>query len=335
MKNIIIIQFLLSLFFFCNCKENSIKNIFGDQPIKIYEQKLPENKKSFYFTYKKWDSENESSNIYKDTHISVELKNYLDEQENIGGKQVFANNKQIDLIVTDAYKLTPYLFVDNEESLLLIQEEDESGIYGYLLYYFEEGKYIKKTYLNVSPVNQTKIDRFIKFKNIGNSIKAIILTDKYYDTGNDKIKPSEQYNFIFNKAQTIKNSNAKPGTNYDYNGFKFFGLWKTDCAKENISNILFNNEKEGYLYLYYKSKLFAKMMVELSEDKKLNYIATNMIGEDFDANKLAKLKKGETIARFETIKNNLKIFWFGFPKEKFLTQNPFGKGDSAIIKKCQ
>lgn len=230
--------------------------------------------------------------------------------------------------------MTPFLFVNDTEKILLIQEEDEGGIYGYILYYFVNDKYIKREYLNISPENQIEIQNFIKFKSEESSILVMILTNKYYDTKTDEIKFSNQYDYRINK--TNENPKTKSFQQNNVDKHVFYGLWKANCnSKEKISYLLFNNEKEGYLYVYDHSKLVVKMMIELSNDKKyLQYVGVNIIGEGFNTNELANLKKNEPIAKFETINNNLNIFWIGFSQQKILPKNPFGKENLVILKKC-
>lgn len=338
MRKIIIIQFILFIFCFYNCKENSIQNKTVEN--KIIEDTIPNSnggKEDSFFTFKNWNSIDKSKAIYQSPEFLVKLNNYLDEEKNVGGKKVYINNKEIDFIITDAYVLTPFLFIAGNEKILLIQEEDEGGIYGYIVYYFENEKCIKRDYLNISPVEENlEIDKFIRFSNDSQVIKPLILTHKYYDTNTDEIKSSNQYTFIINKTIEKNINNSVKHNDINVKQYSFYGLFKTDCnLKGNVSNISFNNEKEGYLYLYDNSKLVAKMMIELSDDKKsLQYIGVNIIGERFDTSKLASLKKRETIATFEIINNNLQIFWIGFSQEKFLTKNPFGKENSSILKKC-
>ncbi|EKB58888.1 hypothetical protein [Bergeyella zoohelcum] len=334
MRKIFIIQFILFLFCFCNCKENFTQ-------YKVYKSKLAEkqsishvnDKIDSFFTYKKWSSI-DPNGIYEFSQFSVELKSYLDEKENVGGKKLYVNNKEIDLIVTDAYVLTPFLFVSDTEKIILIQEEDEGGIYGYILYYFVDERYVKKEYLYISPENQIEIQNFIKFKNDKNTILVMILTEKYYDTKTDKIKFSNQYNFRINKIT----GNAKIVSFHQNNVYKhtFYGVWKADCeSKERKSYLLFNDEKEGYLYVYNHSQLVAKMMVELLNDgKSLQYVGMNIIGEGVNANELVNIEKYEIIAKLDTINNNLIFFWIGFSQQKILSKNPFGKENSVILKKC-
>lgn len=334
MKRIVTIQFILFLLSFYNCKGNSNQE-------KVDKSKLIEipsvthgiNKTDSFFTYQKWSSV-ENDGVYQFSDFSIQLKKYLNEKENVGGSKVYVNNKEIDKLVTDAYVLTPFLFVNDTEKILLIQEEDEGGIYGYILYYFVNDKYIKREYLNISPENQIEIQNFIKFKSEESSILVMILTNKYYDTKTDEIKFSNQYDYRINKTNENPKTESFQQNNVDKHAF--YGLWKANCnSKEKISYLLFNNEKEGYLYVYDHSKLVVKMMIELSNDKKyLQYVGVNIIGEGFNTNELANLKKNEPIAKFETINNNLNIFWIGFSQQKILPKNPFGKENLVILKKC-
>lgn len=339
MRKIIILQFALFLFCFYNCKENSGQiRTNENQTIKDTFHNVNDETKNSYFKYKKWSLIDNKEGIYQFSEFSIKLKNDLDDKKNIGGKKAFLNNQEIDFIITDAYVLTPFLFIDNNnEKIVLIQEEDEGGIYGYILYYFINDKFVKREYLDISPVNQIEIDKFINFKNDNNTIRTIILTDEYYDTKTEKIESSNQFNFIFNKTKNDEKAKINLNNKNDDNSkYSFYGVWKLACTpEEKISNIFFNNEKEGYLYIYDKTKLVTKMMIELSSNKsELQYVGTNIIGEGVDTSKLSSLKKGKTIAKFEVKNNNLIIFWNGFSEDKFLTKNPFSMGNSTILKKC-
>lgn len=200
---------LLFILLILSCKETKPETI---QPSKSEEKKpinnssisKDEKKKNSYFAYEKWSSINKEDEVYQKSEFIVQLKNYLDEPNNIGGKKIFINNKEIDLIITDAYVLTPFLFADGYEKILLIQEEDESGVYGYFFYYFDKKNLIKKGYLDIAPENIAEIDKFIKLKNEATSVSVNILTDKYYDTKLDEIMPSHKYHFSISKKTENK-----------------------------------------------------------------------------------------------------------------------------------
>lgn len=160
-----------------------------------------ENQNNSYFIYEKWNTADNAEGTYQKTGLTVQLKSYLNESENIGGKKLYINSRETDFIVSDAYVFTPFLFTDGPESILLLQEEDESGIYGYRLYYFDNEKLIKKTILNIAPVEDTmEINKFITFKNGKQNIIPVILTGQYYDTELYTMKLSSGYRFIIRKT---------------------------------------------------------------------------------------------------------------------------------------
>lgn len=200
---------LLFILLILSCKETKPETILPSKseekkPINKFSISKDEKKKNSYFAYEKWNSVNKEDEVYQKPGFIVQLKNYLDEPNNIGGKKIYINNKEIDLIITDAYVLTPFLFAVGHEKILLIQEEDESGVYGYIFYYFNKENFIKKEYLDIAPENITEIDKFIKLKNEVTSVSINILTDKYYDTKLDEIIPSHEYHFSINKKAENK-----------------------------------------------------------------------------------------------------------------------------------
>ncbi|WP_153398088.1 hypothetical protein [Chryseobacterium vaccae] len=210
------ILFIVGLFIFFSCKEtkpethqpsgsDAIKPVNDtnkkDKKINKVNSDQPESQNNAYFIYEKWNTINKAEGIYQKNRLTLQLKSYLDESKNIGGKKMYINNKEIDFIVSDAYVLTPFIFTDGYENILLIQEEDESGIYGYRLYYFDKEKLVKKIILDVAPVEDTvEINKFITFKNGKQNIVPIILTNQYYDTELYTMKPSSNYRFVISKT---------------------------------------------------------------------------------------------------------------------------------------
>lgn len=194
MKKFITIVFTFTLLYSYHCKQysNSAAQKENKTTINPVNDEILLNNDS-YFTYEKWSGINESKEIYQKSGLTLQLKNFLDESKNIGGKKIFVNDNEIDFIVTDASLFTPFIFFDGDEKILLIQEEDESGIYGYLLYYFNKEKFVQKAYLEIAPENKVEINKFIKFKNQPKDIIAIILTNSYYDTKLNKIKSSTDH----------------------------------------------------------------------------------------------------------------------------------------------
>lgn len=210
-------QLLYTLSFLClfSCKKenhDTVQSSSGFSKVKSVSDSAEDKRSSAkpanqatikndsYFTYKKWNTVNKSNETYEIPGFVTHLKSYLDETKNIGGKKVYVNNKEIDFNVTDAYVFTPFIFIDGQEKILLIQEEDESGVYGYSLYYFNKDQFIKKEYLDIAPENTLEINKFVKIKNEAQNLKVIILTDKYYDARLEEMKPSSGYNHIINKA---------------------------------------------------------------------------------------------------------------------------------------
>lgn len=325
---------------FYTCKEHSKNNSENENSKVQYNTGfLQENRKESYFTYEKWISINKENDIYKNDKHTIQFKNYLDESKNEGGRKLYVNNKEVDFIITDAYVLTPYLFIDGVEKILLIKEEDEGGIYGFILYYFSNEKLLKKEYLDISPEVETEIDKFFKFKNDANTIQPIIITDKYYDTKIDKIKSAKEYNFVINKTSVEKNSkdiNDKTN-NLNNDSFSISGTWKAECKNnDKISDFLFYEKNQGYLSIYNKKKFLIKMMIEYSFDNQtIYYVGTNIIGDGIDAKNISMLKKGEIIGKIKIIsENKISISWQGFNKEKLFMNNPFGSQKPTILLKC-
>ncbi|CAH0266436.1 hypothetical protein [Chryseobacterium sp. Bi04] len=337
MKKIITILITLTLLCSYNCKQHSNQVAKVDYKEAQVSQTQPLAKNESYFIYEKWNKINESEEIYQNPGCVIQLKSYLDEAKNIGGKKIYVNNKEIDFIISDAYVFTPFIFVDGAEKILLIQEEDESGIYGYRLYYLDKEKYIKKEYLEIAPEKPLDVDKFIKFKNHAKSITAIILTDKYYDTKLDKIKPSKE-TLTISKTYIQENYSKDSFNNkVNINSLSFSGIWKAECTtNDHVSNILFYKKDEGELSIYYKTKLIVKMMVEVSSDNKsLKYIGTNIIGEGVDVKKITTLTKGDVLAKIDIInKNKISVNWLDIIKEKIFIKNLFGKENSIILSKC-
>lgn len=181
-------------------KVKSVNDSVEDRKSSTKPAAQPAIKKDSYFTYKKWNIVDKSNETYEIPGFVTHLKSYLDETKNIGGKKVYVNNKEIDFNVTDAYVFTPFIFIHGQEKVLLIQEEDESGVYGYSLYYFNKDQFIKKEYLDIAPENTLEINKFVKIKNEAQNLKVTILTDKYYDARLEEMRPSSGYNHIINKA---------------------------------------------------------------------------------------------------------------------------------------
>ncbi|MGN7866741.1 hypothetical protein [Chryseobacterium sp. 22458] len=188
-------------------KVKSVNDSVEDRKSSTKPAAQPAIKTDSYFTYKKWNIVDKSNETYKFPGFITHLKSYLDEAKNIGGKKVYVNNKEIDFNVTDTYVFTPFIFINGEEKVLLIQEEDESGVYGYSFYYFNKDKFIKKEYLDIAPENTLEIDKFVKIKNEAQNLKITILTDKYYDARLEEMRPSSGYNLVINK--TVQDERTK------------------------------------------------------------------------------------------------------------------------------
>lgn len=144
-KNItfsLIILFVFSV----SCKQNANNESPGNQNTQIGK------KVNSKFIYKKWISNTDSEEIYRSDGQIVQLKSFVDQEKNIGGKKVIVNNQEIDFVQSDSYVFKPFLFVFEDKELILVQEEDESGINGYLIYFFQDNVFLKKEYLSITPV---------------------------------------------------------------------------------------------------------------------------------------------------------------------------------------
>lgn len=181
--------------------------------------------------------------MYKSFGTTIQLRNSLAKTNQIGGKKIFHNNNEIDYITTDAYVITPYLFVENENKILLLEEKDEGGIYGYIMYLFDENNLILKQSLNIAPVNDIELSQFIQFENVRDSIKINLLQDKFLNTKLDTVENSSERNFLFqinkNQSNSIKN---KPKTesrrniaNHAYSPLFYYSAEKG--KKSNQQNI--------------------------------------------------------------------------------------------------
>ncbi|MDR2236629.1 MAG: hypothetical protein LBE92_10935 [Chryseobacterium sp.] len=202
MYKIIYIAGFLLLF---ACKETkpdaTSSEIKKDSVEKSSDHSINKDKSDSYFIYTKWDHINKPKESYQSAEFTVRLQSDLDEARNIGGKKVYVNGKEIDFLVTDAYVFTPFILTNGSEKILLLQEEDESGTYGYRFYYFNKEKLVKKGILDIAPDDDTlATEQFITFKNKPQYIVPIIVADQYYDTSLDKIMPSAGYSFTIDKT---------------------------------------------------------------------------------------------------------------------------------------
>lgn len=344
MKNIITILCILILFCNYSCKEKST-NYHEENSHNPTQNNIDKSHENTYYQYKKWDSVIKSDDIYKFNDAVVQFKNHLDETKNVGGKKFYFNNEAIDFIISDAYVFTPYLFVNGTQKIILVQEEDEGGIYGYIVYYFNNNEVINKEYLDVSPNTDVTIDHFISFKDEKTNVEAVILTDKYYNTKLDKIEDSGKYSFILKKSKTQKSENldsVKPRLEANFKNDNLLGLWKTDCLNDDkMSNILFYDKKEATMEIYDRKKLVAKLLLEFDPASQLlKYLGTNIIGEGITAENIIGLSKGQTIAKiYSSEDEKISIEWLGLFNEKtnqkIFVQNPFDKQKISILKKCK
>ena len=225
MKNILTTIFLVLLFSNSSCKDHSktlneepqknVKTSDNYASLKIDEETV--------FKYQKWDLINKSDENYEIDGQKIQLKSFLNEAKNEGGKKIYFNGKEIDFIVSDAYVFTPYLFQNNNQKIILVREEDEGGIYGYIVYLLKDNQVVNKSYLDVSPTDQNlPINQFFEFKNHNDTVAAKILTDKYYDTKSDEVKSSSQYSFVLNKNQNdFDKKPMKPSGKQNFEAFNF------------------------------------------------------------------------------------------------------------------
>ena len=102
------------------------------------------------FTFCKWEKIEKNKGIYSYKNTKIELKHFLDESKNVAGKILTVNNKVIDRITDDSYVQIPYLYTypKGNISLLFVEEADEGGIWGYIVYLLENEKVYKSGYLD-------------------------------------------------------------------------------------------------------------------------------------------------------------------------------------------
>lgn len=149
-------------------------------------------------------------------------------------------------------------------------------------------------------------------------------------------------------SQLVKDSKneilpEKKMVGHEISSFDVSGLWKASCVDAKISYLLLNNKKrsDGIMEIYdQKGDFIAKMKVEYNaDDQTLKYIGTNIIGHSIDSQNIASLSTGDDIAHIKLIEENkLTITWLGLHNKsinkKMFSDNPFGKGKTAIIEKC-
>ncbi len=154
----------------------------------------------------------------------------------------------------------PYLFKNIDQSIILVSEADEGGIYGYILYYFRKGKLLNKDYLHIAPIDDISINQFIEFEEIEDTIKVNVLTDQYYDTRLDKTKNSNNYNVRI----TYKSSKISTDGYSDYEPSYLKGTWAVNCPGE-LTELSIHNA-EGFLSLYSPNAIYINLSVEKSSN---------------------------------------------------------------------
>ena len=260
---------------------------------------------SSVFKFVEWSSISKTNENYKYGEETIHLRNFLDEENNIGGKKIFVNDIEIDFVITDAYVFTPYLFVSNDDKILLIKEEDEGSVYGFRLYHLKNSKLISKQFLDISPVDEIKIEDFIEFKIVNNTINVSLKTDSYYDTKTDKIEPSSEYHpIIENKNNSKDHSNnaasiesqdltlqvSEANLNIEQNGSKYVlhdvivdamsvstSFHKNDnqtfyLAYENNASVAKSFEKYTFSYQNNQVKLQSKEILKFGRDGIVNNV---------------------------------------------------------------
>lgn len=154
------------------------------------------------FSFCKWEKVLPNKNTYYYKEINIELRHFLNEKENVGGKIVFFNSIEIDRITSDSYVQKPYLYsYKNDVFILFVEEADEGGIWGYIVYFIKNKKVFKSGYLNVSsvedalPFNQ----KFMECVDSNDKINFKIVPTEYFDTSNYEVKKSSSFKAYLSK----------------------------------------------------------------------------------------------------------------------------------------
>jgi hypothetical protein len=226
------------------------------------------------FKYTKWEFVDNIKAIYKADNQTIQLKNFISKSKNTAGKKLYVNNIEIDSITTDAYKLKPYLFINNDEKILLLEESAEDGIWGYILYVFRNNKLIKRDFLNIAPVDEVvEVNDFILLSKENNEVVVKLKTESYYNSEIEKVDKSDGYLHVINPEIKIeKDSYDIPSNYYVYDSvliqtekstYKVLSIEKKK-EKDNLAGWHFNlpivvlkERKKGseYYKLYENSKL--------------------------------------------------------------------------------
>lgn len=161
-----------------------------------------ENENCSKFSFRKWEKISKNKTIYSYKETKLELRHFLNEKENVGGKIVFLNNIEIDRLTSDSYVQIPYLYsCENNNFILFIEEADEGGIWGYVVYFIKGRKIFKSGYLNISsvedvlPFNQ----KFLECVNSSDKIILKIVPPKYFDTSSYEVKKSSSFKAYLSK----------------------------------------------------------------------------------------------------------------------------------------
>ena len=165
------------------------------------------------FTFCKWEKIEKNKGIYSYKNTRIELKHFLDESKNVAGKILTVNNKVIDRITDDSYVQIPYLYTypKGNISLLFIEEADEGGIWGYIVYLIENDKVYKSGYLEISSVEDSIpfTKNFISCINNIDKIVFKIITMEYFDTSDYVVRKSIYFRYyIDKKTKKITKSNV-------------------------------------------------------------------------------------------------------------------------------
>ncbi len=260
-----------------SCKGQSddfkLKSIQGEN-IENVENNIQE---VSLFKYTKWGFVDNIKEIYKTDNQTIQLKRFVDKSKNTAGKKLYVNNIEIDSITTDAYKLKPYLFINNDEKILLLEESAEDGIWGYILYLFRNNKLIKRDFLNIAPVDEVvKINDFILLSKENNKVVVKLKTESYYNSEIEKVDKSNGYLHVINpeiKIEKEKDSYDIPSNYYVYDSvliqtekstYKVLSIEKKK-EKDNLAGshfslpiIILKKNNFGYNNLFENSKIVFK-----------------------------------------------------------------------------
>ena len=183
----------LIFFVFLSCKKEKTNNIFLENSFE--KEASTKKTRCIKYDFLKWlSTENDReqrSVLYISNSYKVELKRFLNEEENKAGFLLYINGSKADVIYSD-FSFKPFIYKcnTNDDAVLFIEEADENGSFSYRIYTILHGAVTYSGTLNIVPnENHILIEEFIELQKLNNRIIINLLTDSYF---NSKIFKSEE-----------------------------------------------------------------------------------------------------------------------------------------------